>query len=239
METREQNTAENNTQKGAKSRGQSTGKNTGKNTDKNIGKNTTKLNFRERILIFLENGQKKRAEIIEELSGDEAYIDSQIRQLCEEGKIERVERGIYQLRQIETSAARTPADNEETINKLLNLYDNVLDGYNDLMQKILNSGIDLEKKANFLKNFKDLTMIADRLMKRWALVHVGYDTNSRQAQEDAKAKTEERQKAALKEAPLEEQVSVIGSFDLETKQLIDNFPTLEDLTEKDTEEITV
>ena len=105
--------------------------------------------------------------------------------------------------------------------------------------KNIDQGVDFEKQLLFIENFKWLTMIIDKLMKRWYLVHVGYDTNSRQAQEDAKAKTEERQKAALKEAPLEEQVSVIGSFDLETKQLIDNFPTLEDLTEKDTEEITV
>ena len=70
-------------------------------------------------------------------------------------------------------------------------------------------------------------------------MHVGYDTNTRQAQEDAKAKTEERQKEALKDAPLEEQVNVIGSFDLETKQLIDALPTLESLSKKEEEEMKV
>ena len=93
-------------------------------------------------------------------------------------------------------------NNEETINKLLNTYDEVLVIFQRWVLQNITQAIDFEQQLLFIENFKWLTMIADKLMKRWALVHVGYDTNTRQAQEDAKAKTEARQKAALEEAPM-------------------------------------
>ncbi|RKU21025.1 hypothetical protein C6499_22665 [Candidatus Poribacteria bacterium] len=182
--------------------------------------------------------------------------DYHVRQLTERGEIERVQNGIYRkpaatdpqtrlskARKKFSSDARSAENNEQTINTLLNTYDEVLAIFQVwVLQNIASEKIDFEKQLLFIENFKWLTMIGDKLMKRWALVHVGYDTNTRQAQEDTKAKIEAKQKEAIKDAPIEEQVSIIGSFDLETKQLIDNFPThedLENLSEKDTEEITV
>ena len=178
--------------------------------------------------------------------------DYHVKQLMSRGDIERVKNGVYRkptadihtqfkaARQKFRSDSRSEEDNKETINKLLNTYDEVLVIFQSwVLQNITNQSIDFEQQLLFIENFKWLTMIADKLMKRWSLEHVGYDTNTRQAQEDAKAKTAEREKAALKDAPIEEQVNVVGSFDLDTKQLIEGFPKLEDMTEEEKEETKV
>ena len=149
--------------------------------------------------------------------------DYHVRQLVIRGEIERVKNGIYRIsastgartqftaaRKKFSSDARSAEDNEETINKLLNTYDEVLVIFQKWVLQNITQGIDFEKQLLFIENFKWLTMIADKLMKRWALVHVGYDTNTRQAQEDAKAKTQEREKAALENAPLRDRVMVVG-----------------------------
>ena len=179
--------------------------------------------------------------------------DYHIKQLTNRGEIERVQNGIYknvasidlqkkfrEVRQKFSSAERSAENNETTINALMNTYDEVLAIFQVwVLEHIASQQIDFEKQLLFIENFKWITMIGDKLMKRWSLEHVGYDTNTRQAQEDAKAKTAEREKAALEDAPLEEQVNVLGSFDLDTKQLIDNLPTLESLTEKEAEDVKV
>ena len=171
--------------------------------------------------------------------------DYHVQQLKKRGDIERVKNGVYRrpTADIQTqfkaarkrfqSDFRSGEDNKETINKLLNTYDEVLVIFQRWVLQNITQSIDFEKQLLFIENFKWLTMIADKLMKRWSLEHVGYDTNTRQAQEDAKAKAEERAKAALQNAPVEEQVDILGSFDLKTKQLIDAFPTRENLTEQE------
>ena len=182
--------------------------------------------------------------------------DYHVKQLTDRGEIERVKNGIYrkpaaidpethlrEARKKFSSDERSSENNEKTINTLLNTYDEVLAIFQVwVLQNIASEEIDFEQQLLFIENFKWLTMIGDKLMKRWALVHVGYDTNSRQAQEDAKAKTAEKEKQALEDAPPEGTVQVLGNFNLDTMQLIDNFPThedLENLSEEDAEDITV
>ena len=175
--------------------------------------------------------------------------DYHIKRLTNRGEIERVQNGLYKkpaqtqspndaLKQI-SNELRAADANKKTIDRLMNIYDNVLDNYETWVADNVGSGTDFEKQLLFMENFKWLTAIGDKLMKRWSLEHVGYDTNTRQAQEDAKAKSEERQKAALEDAPLEEQVNIIASFNLDTKQLIEALPTLKSLTEDEAEEIKV
>ena len=209
---------------------------------------------KERILDFFANnpGTHETAEIAEAIGTSVGSASTTLGVLTTEGRIIRIQRGVYrenddgvststptrpdaELEQI-SNKLRSADANEKTIDKLLNIYDNLLDNYEGWAADNFKQRIDFEQQLLFIENFKWLTAIGDKLMKRWSLVHVGYDTNTRLAQEDAKAKTEERQKEALKDAPLEEQVNVIGSFDLDTKQLIDALPTL---TEDEAEEIKV
>ena len=211
-----------------------------------------KPSIRLRILDFFSNnkGEYDTRTIAAAISAGLDNTSRKLSELAREGTITRVRRGVYCANNESTSTPTRPdaeleqisnklrsADaNEKTIDKLLNIYDNLLDNYEGWAADNFKQRIDFEQQLLFIENFKWLTAIGDKLMKRWSLVHVGYDTNTRLAQEDAKAKTEERQKEALKDAPLEEQVNVIGSFDLDTKQLIDALPTL---TEDEAEEIKV
>ena len=126
-----------------------------------------------------------------------------------------------------SDALRSPDANKNTIDKLMNLYDRHVERYTKWFAKNINSNIDFEKQLLFMENFKWLTMIGDKLMKRWSLEHVGYDSNSRQAQEDAKAKTQAREKAALKDAPLEDTVQVVGHYHTDLKELWDAMPESE------------
>ena len=123
------------------------------------------------------------------------------------------------------SEARAAEDNEQTINKLLNAYDEVFALFQVwLLNNLVSQEVDFEKQLLFIENFKWLTLIADKLMKRWSLVHVGYDTNTRQAQEDAKAKTEAREKAALENAPLEDKILVVGHYKEGMQEILANLP---------------
>ena len=180
--------------------------------------------------------------------------DYHIKQLTNRGEIERVKNGVYKkpasidpqtqfnkTRKKFSSDERSAEDNEQTINKLLNTYDEVLAIFQIwVLKNMASQEIDFEKQLLFIENFKWLTMIVDKLMKRWALVHIGYDTNSRQAQEDAKAKTAEREKAELEKAPVSDRVMIIGKYDPEAEELIDCIPSsLENMTPEEEEKVKV
>ena len=200
-----------------------------------------------------ENGRMRTKDIVATMPDEERKIKTRLSNMKEDGRIESPKRGTYLIPATATdpqkwfhaaikklhSLERSTEDNENIINAMLNTYEVVFALFQVwLIEDMVSEKIDFQKQLLFIENLKWLTMIGDRLLKRWSLVHVGYDTNTRQAQEDAKAKTEARQKAALKNAPPEEQVSILGSFDLVTKQLIDNFPTFEDISEEQQKEIT-
>ena len=215
-----------------------------------------KPSIKLRIVDFLSNnkGEHDTRTIAAAISAGLDNTSRNLSELAREGTITKVRRGVYcansetavsaqpppndDLKQI-SEALRSADDNKNTIDKLMNLYDKHIERYAQWFEKSVDDDTDFQEQLQFIENFKGLTAIGDKLMKRWSLEHVGYDTNTRQAQEDAKAKTAEREKAALEDAPIEEQVNVIGSFDLDTKQLIDNFPTLESITKEEGEEIKV
>ena len=213
----------------------------------------------EHILNLLEEkGEMHSRDIYATLPAERDNLKKRLGILKKNGKVEMYPRSVYRLlseskvaatnsetqfrqtRKKFSSDARSAADNEQTINTLLDTYDEVLALFQTwVLANMVAQEIDFAQQLRFIENFKWLTTIVDKLMKRWSLVHVGYDTNARQAQEDAKAKTEERQKKALKDAPLEEQITVVASYDLDAKQLIDNFPTLEDLTKAEVDDTTI
>ena len=190
-------------------------------------KNTRK----SKILNFFANnpGEHKTSEIARAVGLSVNNTSPVLGQLTRDGKITKIKGGTYsgidaqtqspdgKLKQL-SKQLRTAEDNEIIISELLN-------EYGDLFKEwVADKGIDFEKR---LERFKLLTMIGDRLLKRWALVHVGYDTNTRQAQEDAKAKTEEREKAALENAPLEDKIVVVGHYQEGMQEILRNLPKKE------------
>ena len=213
-----------------------------------------KLTIRERILDFFDNhpGEHKTSEIADAISASLGNTSKGLKALSGSGEIRQIKNGTYaandasappspnqQLNSI-SNTLRTAEDNKKTADTLMNIYDDVLDRYRDWIAKNVGADTDFEKQLLFIENFKWLTAIGDKLMKRWSLEHVGYDTNTRQAQEDAKAKTQAREKAELEEAPLKDRIVVVGKYDPKAETLIDAIPSsLEEMTEEETEEIKV
>ena len=206
----------------------------------------------ERILEFLKNhpGRHRTAEIKNAISGS-SRTSTVLSELAESGEITQIKQGIYTANNTGNSVSqqtvrknlnelREADANKETINILLNTYDFVLAVFQSWILKNIDKDIDFAQQLLFIENFKSITAIGDKLMKRWSLEHVGYDTNTRQAQEDAKAKTAEREKAERENAPLSDRVMIIGKYDPEAEELIDCTPTsLKDMTKEEQEDAKV
>ena len=208
----------------------------------------------ERILDFFARhlGRHKTSKIAEAIGATTNATSKELSKLAQNGEITKIKNGTYsgndngnpsvsqQTLRKNINALREAEANGETINILLNTYDLVLASYQSWIIKNIDKDIDFEKELLFIENFKWLTAIADKLMKRWSLEHVGYDTNTRQAQEDAKAKTAEREKAALENAPLQDRIMIVGKYDPEAEALIDCIPSsLKNMKDEEKEEVTV
>ena len=164
------------------------------------------------ILDFLWEGQKSTKEIANHLSVHESTARTYLVPLRSQGKIAVVKKGTYRLG--DELAPWTERKNEKIIDSLMKLYEKVLKQH-------------LQQEDISQNDLKGLILMADRLMKRWYLVHRGYDTNTRQAVEDAKHKTVEREKQDLENAPPEDQRTEVGHFHSELKVLWDNLPESE------------
>ena len=190
-----------------------------------------------------KNGQMRTKDIIATMPNEARKIKTRLSDMTKDGSINSPKRGTYVLpftptRSNETlehisEVLRSADANKKTINRLLNIYDSVLDNYETWIADNVGSGTNFEKQLLFMENFKGLTAIGDKLMKRWSLVHVGYDTNTRQAQEDAKAKTEAREQEALKNAPLEDTIVVVGHYKEGFQEILEHLP------KKEAEDISV
>ena len=179
------------------------------------------------ILDLLKNGKMSLDDICEEVEAPRADVLKRRDALMRSHKIVSVRRCVYALpdgdRDTNTffsGRIRTAESNGATTDQLLNLYDEVLMAYATLMRSIMRSNQNLEQKERFLKDFKDLTLIGDRLMKRWNLEHFGYDNNTRQAQEDAKAKTVERERSEAENAPPEDKIVVVREYGESMRELL-------------------
>ena len=199
-----------------------------------------KPSVRVRILDYLNNnpGEHKTADIAEAVGACVSTTSTVLSQLTKDGKIKKIQQGTYASNDNSTSISqqtlkkninelREAEANKETIDRLLNIYDDVLVNFKTWVANNIGSHTDFGSPLPLFDNFKGLTAIGDKLMKRWAIEHQGYDTNTRQAQEDAKLKTAEKEKAALKDAPLEEKVHIVGHYHTDMKQLWDTLPESE------------
>ena len=174
---------------------------------------------REEILNELILGPKRTRAIVKAINAPRWSIEKELRLLVDLGEIIRVRKGLYKLNEFQVNP-RTEADNIETINRVLNSYDVVLD-------QLRTPGVDIERLLPVLTAFKSTAVTVDQLMKRWYLVHRGYDNNARQAQEDAKAKARKVEKEETASAPPEERVVVVGEYDNVMKELWENLPESE------------
>ena len=165
------------------------------------------LTCEEQILQFLESGEKPTDAIRAHTTMGRSYVAKRLAMLVEAEKIVRVRRGWYRLSN--GSLARIDQQNTETINRLLNLYDTVIDKCAAVIEHRDSANAEI---TDLLMYCKALALTVDKLMHRWSLVHRGYDTNTRQAQEDAKAKARKTEAAALAQLPPEERTVVVARY---------------------------
>ena len=161
------------------------------------------------ILDFLWEGPKTTKEIAKHLALHESSARKHLKPLRVQGKIVAIHQGYYRLS--EELAPWTELKNQKIIDSLMKVYAKSLEQH-------------LQKEDVSLDDLKDLILMVDRLMKRWYLVHRGYDANTRQAQEDAKKKTVDREKQALENAPLEDRVVVVREYNESMRDILENLP---------------
>ena len=128
---------------------------------------------------FYADGKPRTIEeIFGAVAGKNKSIDTAVRRLEKKGEIARVDTGIYRLNKEQDTPAvvensRGEAENTETINKMLNLYDKLLDTVAVSIEDEDWEGI--VDKIEAIKSLRWLGATVDQLMKRWYLVHRGYD----------------------------------------------------------------
>ena len=183
----------------------------------------------QQIKSLLSDGPKRLSEIHEGVSGKTASINQAIRRMKSVGDILETQPEVLCLPSpsdvpVEVENPREESKNIETINKLLKSYDIVLDNIAETLESELSAKATIEEKINLIKSLRWLGATVDQLMKRWYLVHRGYDSNTRQAQEDAKKKTVDREKQALENTPPEERVVVVREYNESMRDILENLP---------------
>ena len=183
----------------------------------------------QQIKSLLSDGPKRLSEIHEGVSGKTASINQAIRRMKSVGDILETQPEVLCLPSpsdvpAEVENPREESKNIETINKLLKSYDIVLDNIAETLESELSAKATIEEKINLIKSLRWLGATVDQLMKRWYLVHRGYDSNTRQAQEDAKKKTVDREKQALENTPPEERVVVVREYNESMRDILENLP---------------
>ena len=208
-----------------------------------MSKSQSKQKLGDRILACLEEGEKDISEIQEAVGASKNSVSVCLTGLVKSGKVVRVRSGVYRLASaadatvvpadatvvpadatVEVENSRSETENIETINKLLKSYDIVLDNIAETLESELSAKATIEGKINLIKSLRWLGATVDQLMKRWYLVHRGYDSNTRQAQEDAKKKTVDREKQALENTPPEERVVVVREYNESMRDILENLP---------------
>lgn len=196
-----------------------------------MSKGDSKPTIRECILEYLSDGEKKTAEIqayVQETLGSKPNsVSKTLSEMTGRDEIKSPERGQYRLDALpdapaEVENSRGESENTETINKMLNLYDKLLDAVAVSIEK--EDWGSITGKIEAIKSLRWLGATVDQLMKRWYLLYRGYDTNTRQAVEDAKQKTSDREKQAMEHLPPEEQLEVVGDYDVKMRELLEALP---------------
>lgn len=212
-----------------------------------MAKSTLKPKIKASILKCLESGEKTTGEIKKLVSGKPWNIDRCLHDLKNEGKVKNQGYGKYTLSEplVEEQASETeeapPAvknvrgesENTETINKVLNLYDKLLDAVAKSIEKGDWEGV--ESKIEAIKSLRWLGATVDQLMKRWYLVHRGYDSNTKQAEADLKEKQQIAEKAAEKSGLVEDEVTVVAHWHPQMQKFFMGLPgtELKELTEEE------
>ena len=170
----------------------------------------------------LDAGEQTTAAIADAIGRSERSVRRDLTALRSDSKVSLVKKGVYRLHR---SVKWTESDNRVLINELLGVYTTLIDACKGDIKEIFGSQeISNTEKIRCVKVFNSCVATIDRLMKRWALVHVGWNTNPRLAKADAEAKTSHTEKVDLEGAPLEAFFQVVADYGAVMKEIFWKMP---------------
>ena len=167
------------------------------------------------LRVFAEHGEETLTtqEISETTGIHKSSVSRCLKRLSETMQIEKIKAGHYRrsipVSRTELERPRTMADNEETINRLLSLYDRIQAVFGPAALMAFEQG----RHTQAIQMMKNLTFSMDRLIHRWNLIVKGYDQNAEQARQDVKLKRQV-------DPPREEEPQKVGHWDMEKKKMI-------------------
>ena len=175
------------------------------------------------ILEILDSGERSIKEIRENLGVSINTARKYVNLLIKEKKVVRAGKGRYDLH--EDYKPLTPLENRKIIKDLILFQRDTLFIYRKYLNILLGKeNPDPDEIQRLLNCIKTLALSIDRLLKRWNVLTQGYDSNMQQASEDAKQKTSDREKQEMEHLPPEEQLEVVGDYDVEMRELLESLP---------------
>ena len=175
------------------------------------------------IFDVLESGEQTTAAIAVAIGRSERSVRRDLTALISDGKVSLVKKGVYRLHR---SVLWTEADNRVLINALLGVYTALIDACQGDVKAIFSSqDLSNTEKLQSVKTFNACVSMLDRLMKRWSLVHLGWNTNPRLAKADAEAKTHHTEKVDFAGAPLEAFFKVAAHYHPSMREICFNMPS--------------
>lgn len=174
------------------------------------------------IIDELESGEQTTAAIAASSGRSERSVRRVLSEMVSDGKVNLVKRGVYRLSR---SVKWTEADNETLINELLAVYTALIDACKaDVKEIFASQEISDTEKIGCVKSFNACVAMMDRLMKRWSLVHLGWNTNTGLAKADAEAKRHHAEKVDLASAPLEAFFYIASHYHPCMREILENLP---------------
>lgn len=206
-----------------------TGKNLSQQTESSVSsvpklpvKKMKKEEVVAEISKILDDSEQSTAAISEKIGRSERTVRRYLTPMISEGKVTLIKKGVYRLHR---SVKWTEADNREMINQLLHVYTALINVCkDDVKNGFTGQEMSDTEKIKIVKTFNACVATIDRLMKRWSLVHLGWNTNPRLAKADAEAKTHHAEKVDLENAPLEALFKVIRQYGASMKAILFNMP---------------
>ena len=184
---------------------------------------------------ILDAGEQTTAAIADAIGRSERSVRRDLTAMMSDGTVSLVKKGVYRLHR---SVKWTESDNRVLINELLAVYTVLIDACKGDVKEIFGlQDLSNTEKILHIKTFNSCVAMIDRLMKRWSLVHVGWNTNSRLAKADAEAKTSHAEKVDWAVAPLEAFFEVVTHYDPSMKEIIFNMPMAQDPQKRPNDEV--
>ena len=136
----------------------------------------------EMMQLFLENPDKviTTQEIAAATGINKSVVSRNLTVLTEQLQITKIKAGQYQLAARVSKPKRTIADNKETIDTLLTMFDETADVFRGWVLLAVMKG----DHARAKRLMEGRTQSVDVLLHRWALLNQGYDNNPEQARQD-------------------------------------------------------